>query len=283
MRISEPSLPGGFDDHHVAAAGFGHHPHVEAAACELPAGASVSAPFHADPGPIFGFLPSRPPLDEPAATLPQNRRGLKGRAWIIRAAQTRLVPCLTDHSMFPNAACSTLMPPRSSRAATLPTPRSEAAADRLQRLYTRAAPDSAGAPGTFRRLLTRTEPPRLVYFWGGVGRARVPLMDCFYDDGPRDRRSGIIHAFMRTRCIAGFDELKADPEPMEALAAGIAREVRLLCFDEFHVSDIADAMILGRLLNPRLRGVIFVMTSNYPPDRLPQAGCSATAFCRRSR
>lgn len=155
----------------------------------------------------------------------------------------------------------------------------QAAADRLQRLYTELLRFKLARRGTFRRLLTRTEPPRGVYFWGGVGRGKSFLMDCFYDAVPYRRKRRIhFHAFMH-QVHRRLDELKADPEPMEALAAGIAREVRLLCFDEFHVSDIADAMILGRLLESLFaRGVIFVMTSNYPPDRLYPNGLQRDRF-----
>lgn len=158
----------------------------------------------------------------------------------------------------------------------------QAAADRLQRLYTELLSFKVSRRGTFRRLLSRAAPPRGVYFWGGVGRGKSFLMDCFYDAVPYHRKRRIhFHAFMH-QVHRQLEELKnagGDTDPMEALAARIARDVRLLCFDEFHVSDIADAMILGRLLESLFsRGVIFVMTSNYPPDRLYPNGLQRDRF-----
>ena len=76
-----------------------------------------------------------------------------------------------------------------------------------------------------------------------------------------------------------LDRYKGEPDPMLKIAGQIAKEVRLLCFDEFHVSDIADAMILGRLLDGLFaKGVILVMTSNYPPGRLYPNGLQRENF-----
>ncbi|MBI2305918.1 MAG: cell division protein ZapE [Rhodocyclales bacterium] len=155
----------------------------------------------------------------------------------------------------------------------------QAAADRLQRLYSELLAFKVARSGALRRLLSRPQPPRGVYFWGGVGRGKSFLMDCFYDAVPYRRKRRIhFHAFMH-QVHRQLDELKGESDPMAALAARIARDVRLLCFDEFHVSDIADAMILGRLLDALFaRGVIFVMTSNYPPDRLYPNGLQRDRF-----
>ena len=144
-----------------------------------------------------------------------------------------------------------------------------AAAERLQRLYYELLSFKVARRATLRRIFSPPVPPRGVYFWGGVGRGKSFLMDCFFDAVPYRRKRRIhFHAFMRDVHRQLF-ELKGESDPLVRVAERIAKEVRLLCFDEFHVSDIADAMILGRLLEALFeRGVVFVMTSNYPPDNL---------------
>jgi cell division protein ZapE len=87
-----------------------------------------------------------------------------------------------------------------------------------------------------------------------------------------------FHEFMR-EVHAGLRELSGQEDPLEPIAARIARELRLLAFDEFHVSDIADAMILGRLLELLIeKGVVLVMTSNYRPDDLYPNGLQRARF-----
>ena len=129
------------------------------------------------------------------------------------------------------------------------------------------------------KLLVRPPIPRGVYMYGGVGRGKSFLMDCFYDAVPYRRKRRIhFHAFMQ-QIHHDLDKYKGEPDPMLKIAGQIAREVRLLCFDEFHVSDIADAMILGRLLDGLFEhGVILVMTSNYPPERLYPNGLQRENF-----
>src|SRR5690606_36993623 len=159
-------------------------------------------------------------------------------------------------------------------------PAQRAAAQRLQGLYTELVGFKAARQGSrIKQFLNKPKMPRSVYFWGGVGRGKSFLMDCFYDAVPYRRKRRIhFHAFMH-QVHRQLDELKGEADPMAALAARIARDVRLLCFDEFHVSDIADAMILGRLLDALFkRGVVFVMTSNYPPDRLYPNGLQRDRF-----
>ncbi len=154
-----------------------------------------------------------------------------------------------------------------------------AAAERLQRLYYALLSFKVGRRSALRRFFSPPDLPRGVYFWGGVGRGKSFLMDCFFDSVPYRRKRRIhFHAFMHG-VHRQLNELKGESDPLLRVADRLATEVRLLCFDEFHVSDIADAMILGRLLEALFaRGVVFVMTSNYPPDRLYPNGLQRENF-----
>jgi len=154
-----------------------------------------------------------------------------------------------------------------------------AAAGALQALYAKLLAFKVKRGSTLNRLLAPPEPPKGVYFWGGVGRGKSFLMDCFYDAVPYRRKKRIhFHAFMQ-RIHRDLERFSGEPDPLLKVAGQIARETRLLCFDEFHVSDIADAMILGRLLDGLFaKGVVLVMTSNYPPDALYPDGLQRENF-----
>ena len=145
----------------------------------------------------------------------------------------------------------------------------EAALERLQRLYDELIAFKRARASLLRRWLNPPVPPRGVYFCGGVGRGKSFLMDAFYAALPYRRKTRVhFHPFMK----AVHDDLRRHAhavDPLVAVAARIARRHRVICFDEFHVSDVADAMILGRLLTALFqRGLVFVMTSNYRPDDL---------------
>jgi cell division protein ZapE len=129
------------------------------------------------------------------------------------------------------------------------------------------------------RSLLSPKVPQGLYLWGGVGRGKSFLMDAFYACVPYQRKRRVhFHHFM-AEVHKQLRELKDRPDPMKALAARIAETTRLLCFDEFHVSDIADAMILARLLESLFAyGVVFVMTSNYPPSGLYPNGLQRQNF-----
>ena len=96
------------------------------------------------------------------------------------------------------------------------------------------------------RSLRSPQLPKGLYFYGGVGRGKSFLMDAFYGCLPYRRKRRVhFHAFM-AEIHQRLRGLKSEANPLKAVAAEIAKETRVLCFDEFHVSDIADAMILGR-------------------------------------
>lgn len=120
-----------------------------------------------------------------------------------------------------------------------------------------------------KKFLNRPTVPRGMYLWGGVGRGKSFLMDCFYSAIPLERKVRLhFHEFMRG-VHAELDQLKGVKDPLDEVASRVAKKYRLICFDEFHVSDIADAMILYRLLDGLFaNGVTFLMTSNYKPDDL---------------
>ena len=111
------------------------------------------------------------------------------------------------------------------------------------------------------RSLLKPEVPRGLYLWGGVGRGKSFLMDAFYECVPYKRKKRVhFHHFMAD-VHKELKKLSEQKDPLLALADRMARSTRLLCFDEFHVSDIADAMMLGRLLEALFeRGVVMVMT-----------------------
>jgi cell division protein ZapE len=143
------------------------------------------------------------------------------------------------------------------------------AAERLQAFYDDLLDFKARRRTALRKLFVRPQLPKGVWFWGGVGRGKSFLMDCFFAAVPYQRKRRVhFHAFMGEV----HERLRAHKHEADALvkvAEEIATETRLMCFDEFHVSDIADAMILGRLMEALFdAGVLFCITSNYPPDGL---------------
>lgn len=143
------------------------------------------------------------------------------------------------------------------------------AVDRLQQTYDEWVLYKEKRSNRLTRLITRPDVPRGVYMWGGVGRGKSFLMDSFYSVVPLVRKTRVhFHEFMRA-VHRQLDELKGVADPLDEVARRIAKKYRLICFDEFHVSDVADAMLLYNLLNALFEnGVSFVMTSNYQPDSL---------------
>lgn len=124
--------------------------------------------------------------------------------------------------------------------------------------------------GFFSVLLGRKkEAPKLVrglYFWGGVGRGKTFLMDLFYEALPfKEKKRLHFHRFMR-EVHHQLRDLQGETNPLKLVAARFASQARILCFDEFFVSDITDAMLLAGLLDEMFRlGITLVATSNVEP------------------
>jgi cell division protein ZapE len=153
------------------------------------------------------------------------------------------------------------------------------AAERLARLNDELTAFKTKRASLIGRIFSNPDVPQSVYFFGGVGRGKSLLMDTFYDASRIRRKTRIhFHAFMRS-VHEELRTLKHEADPLVAVAERLAERYRLICFDEFHVSDIADAMILGRLLSNCFdNGIVFVMTSNYHPDRLYPDGLQRQNF-----
>ncbi|CBL44234.1 predicted AFG1-like ATPase [gamma proteobacterium HdN1] len=161
-------------------------------------------------------------------------------------------------------------------------PAQEGAVKHLQRLYDdllmrRNQP----APTRWERLRGKVErvPVKGVYFWGGVGRGKTYLVDTFYETLPFARKMRVhFHRFMR-RVHSELKLLQGEKNPLEKVAQKLAAEAEVICFDEFFVTDITDAMILGGLFEKLFGlGVTLVATSNIVPDELYKDGLQRSRF-----
>lgn len=156
------------------------------------------------------------------------------------------------------------------------------AVEKLQSLYEQLTATDRQKVGLLDRLRgrqLRQVAIKGLYFWGGVGRGKTYLMDNFYESLPFAQKMRVhFHRFMRRvhRDLVKYGGVK---NPLEKVAAGIAREARVICFDEFFVSDITDAMILGGLMELLFaEGVTLVATSNIVPDNLYANGLQRQRF-----
>ena len=171
-----------------------------------------------------------------------------------------------------------------SRSGFIADPLQEQALQLLQALYEKLIREDRLWQGWRRRLaarfLNRRPPPqRGLYFWGGVGRGKTYLVDLFFESLPVKAKLRMhFHRFMQ-RVHHELKRLHEQANPLQFVADRFADQTLVICFDEFHVSDITDAMLLGNLLQALFdRGITLVATSNEHPDQLYRDGLQRDRF-----
>jgi len=163
----------------------------------------------------------------------------------------------------------------------------ENAVNHLQRLYEDLQNKPLAVSG-FKKVLSRWKKVykkqdqqmiKGLYFWGGVGRGKTYLVDTFYDSLPFENKTRVhFHRFMH-RVHQELKSLSGQSDPLKIIAKRFADETQIICFDEFFVSDITDAMILGTLFEELFsHNVILVATSNIIPDELYRNGLQRERF-----
>ncbi len=168
------------------------------------------------------------------------------------------------------------------RGEILPDDMQMVAVTHLQKLYDQLCASPSEESGLLAKLFRiRSRHARIegLYFWGGVGRGKTFLMDVFYDSLPFKQKSRMhFHRFMR-QVHQHLKELQGEKNPLKEVARRFASESRVLCFDEFFISDITDAMLMTGLLEALFaHGMVLVATSNVPPGDLYRDGLQRRKF-----
>jgi cell division protein ZapE len=162
-------------------------------------------------------------------------------------------------------------------------PRQATVVRELQRVYEELTAKPPDRGGLFKHLRfssrSRSDPVVGLYLWGGVGRGKTHLVNDFYKSLPFPEKLRVhFHLFMQD-LHRELKNLPQAPDPVPLVAEGLSVQARVLCLDEFHVTDITDAMLLGRLLTALFeRGVTLVTTSNIPPGELYADGLQRERF-----
>lgn len=157
------------------------------------------------------------------------------------------------------------------------------AVENLQRLWDELVDQPETKVGFFEKIGLSSAKPKTpikgLYFWGGVGRGKTYLVDTFYELLPFEQKLRMhFHRFMQ-RVHAERKELRDQADPLEIIGKKLAKETRVLCFDEFVVNDVADAVILVRLIRVLFdEGVTLVATSNVEPKNLYLGGLQRDLF-----
>ena len=139
--------------------------------------------------------------------------------------------------------------------------------------------ESEQAEQSLLSVFLRQRPVRGLYLWGGVGRGKSFLMDAFFDSVPIERKSRVhFHRFMQD-IHHRLRDLQGQENPLLQVARDLSQQLRLLCLDEFHVTDIGDAMLMRNLLRGLFdQGLVLVTTSNQKPDNLYRDGLQRAQF-----
>lgn len=150
-----------------------------------------------------------------------------------------------------------------------------------ERTYKRDAPKPRGFFGFGAKAAKKEPPLQGLYIWGGVGRGKTMAMDLFYETAPANPKRRVhFHGFMQeVHEKLKNERIKGTPNPLPKVADQIAATAKLLCFDEMQVTDVTDAMIIGRLFEGLFKaGVTIVATSNRPPEDLYKDGINRSVF-----